>query len=150
MKKTILLLSLTLTLYAGIDGKKKIDTRIYDKIPLNQLLSTLANKMAKSLPMVMDKVTMLRTTYAFNKTFTYAKEVDLEADKEVKEAFSNNLINIKMLGYENDSNTVCSNELLLYLLKRNAIIEYVWTDSKLNPLFDYTVELKDCIEKKKH
>ncbi|PHR74366.1 MAG: hypothetical protein COA66_00820 [Arcobacter sp.] len=150
MEKIIFLICMiSVSLFAGIDGNKKVDFSQYDKVKLSKILKSMTNEVSKSLPMQMDKITTLARIYTYNKMLVYVKEVDVSANISIRKLLETKKDKqaLKKVLYEQDKNTVCNEVFLSYLLKKkNAIIEYQWQNKKAIPIFEYTVEYKDCLE----
>jgi len=116
---------------------------------LSEILREISNETSKSLPMKMDRVTTLARIYSYKNKLYYVKKINLSAEPSLKKFLETkkSKYSLKKVLYKQDKNTVCNELFMSYLLKKkNAIIEYQWQDENAIPIFEYTVEYKDCLQ----
>lgn len=151
MKKLILILPfLASLLFGGLNYDSSIDTKELDKMSTQKILVSLEWELAHRLPMRLDEITTLVKVLGMNGEFAYYKQIDTN-NAVVKDFFTTptNKNKLKKVLFTQDSNIACTNSLFAYLTdKRDVVVVYKWVDKNFKPLFEYSVDKKDCAAKK--
>jgi hypothetical protein len=145
MKKIIIaLFVMSNILLAG--SPQPIDYTQLDKIPKLKLTKLMAQEMSQgfNLPMKLDELTDLTTIYSFNNHIIFTKEVDMTNPKLHKIWKTKKKLLINYM-FKVDSQNICNNPVWKYMIfKRDIIPEFAYKSRDKKPLFQYTIEAKDC------
>lgn len=145
MKKIIVsIFVISNLLFAGMNSTNTIDYKELDKIPSNELARSMANEVAKNLPIQIDYLTTMTNMFGIGNSVITKKQIKIE-HKDINSMWINNKQGLIQAMYKIDSNNICYEPIWQYLImKRNIIAEFNYTNTNGKPLFDYTVEKVDC------
>jgi len=116
------------------------------KKSLPQRLKLMTNEVAKSLPIRIDKYTVLNSVYSMDDTITYIKELDIK-NKEISHMWKNNKKKKQIIHImkESELKAICNEPTVGMLIKNEnvkIIIRYLDRDSHL--LFQHTINRGKC------
>lgn len=145
MKKIVFSIALFGYIYAGVDYKV-VDTSKLNKIKINTILSMMAEKGAKAVPITMDSATKITRILSYDNNMVYEKMLD--TDNDVVNNLLKDTQSVKKRAFERDSNYICSDPLIRYfIVDRGAIYIYRWRNKKSQLLFEYSINKKDCLKR---
>lgn len=144
MKKTLLsILTLSSLAFAGMNNDT-IDYSELDKISSHELTRSVANEVAKNLPIQIDYLTKIVNVFGIANSVITKKEVDIK-HQDINSLWTNDKNKLITAMYQLDSKNICYEPVWEYMImKRGIVAEFNYVDTDSKPLFKYTVEKADC------
>ncbi len=109
-----------------------------------ELTRSIANEFAKNLPLQIDYLTQMTSILGLGNSVLTRKQINIK-HKNINSFWKTNKNEFIKAMYKIDSQNICYEPIWQYfIIKRNIIAKFNYTDTDNKPLFNYTVEKFDC------